>query len=192
LMVAIDGVRVIEGDELPSREWSSFTVECEKPLRRVTRDGGQVLDAAVEAAGAVLAVILAGLPVEPVDQIDSMDVAGLPEGASLRVVVNRYERSAANRMACIARYGVTCQACEMDFAERYGHLGDDFIHVHHRTPVSELGEGYIVNPVVDLVPVCPNCHAMLHRRTPPLDVSELRDLLAARRDVQTSQSSPQD
>ncbi|MCF8537932.1 MAG: HNH endonuclease [Candidatus Nanopelagicales bacterium] len=181
LVVAVDGVRVLGGDKLPAHEWGTFSVECEKPLRRVTRGGDQVLDAAVEVAGAVLAVVLAGLPVEPVEEIESVDGAGLPEGASVRVVVNRYERSAANRMACIAHYGLTCQACGIDFARAYGPLGDDFIHVHHRTPVSQLGEGYVVNPVADLIPVCPNCHAMLHRRSPPLDYQELRDILAVRR-----------
>lgn len=181
LVVAVDGVRLLEGDTLPSHEWGTFSVECEKPLRGITRGGEQVLDAAVDVAGAVLAVVLAGLPIEPVDEIESVDGSGLPEGASVRVVVNRYERSAANRMACISHYGLRCQACGIDFAETYGPIGDDFIHVHHRTPVSQLGEGYIVNPLTDLIPVCPNCHAMLHRRTPPFDYLEIRELLADHR-----------
>lgn len=180
LVVAIDGVRVAEGVPLPGHEWTSFSVECDMPLHRVTRDGEQVLDAAVEAAGKVLAVVLAGLVVEPVEEIESADGLGLPEGAAVRVVVNRYERSAANRMACIAHYGMTCQACGISFANVYGSLGEDFIHVHHRTPVSELGPGYVVNPVEDLIPVCPNCHAMLHRKKPPMDVAELREVIARR------------
>jgi len=34
--------------------------------------------------------------------------------------------------------------------------------VHHIKPISEIGEDYLVDPVRDLVPVCPNCHRMLH------------------------------
>ena len=34
-------------------------------------------------------------------------------------------------------------------------------------------DGYDVDPINDLMPVCPNCHAMLHRRTPPFSVEEL-------------------
>lgn len=179
LVVAVDGVRVTEVAELPTHPWQSFTVECERPLKRVTRDGPQVLDAAVEVAGVVLAVVLAGLPVEPVEDVLPDGEAGLPEGAVMRVTVNRYERSAANRMACIAHFGLSCQACGMDFEERYGELGADFITVHHRTPVSQMGEGYVVNPITDLVPVCPNCHAMLHRRDPPIAVEDLRSMISA-------------
>ena len=42
-------------------------------------------------------------------------------------------------------------------------LGKGFIHVHHIVPIHTIGKGYKVDPSTDLVPVCPNCHAMLHR-----------------------------
>jgi hypothetical protein len=51
--------------------------------------------------------------------------------------------------------------------------GAGFIHVHHRKPLALIGRSYAVNPVKDLVPVCPNCHAMLHTQNPPLSVEEL-------------------
>ena len=99
---------------------------------------------------------------------------GLPEGAKTSVSVNRYERSRQNRAACIAYHGLMCKVCEMSFSERYGEVGDGYTHVHHVTPVSELEPGYSIDPRHDLVPVCPNCHAMLHRKNPPYSVSELR------------------
>ncbi len=39
-----------------------------------------------------------------------------------------------------------------------------FIHVHHLKPQSSRGGEYEIDPVLDLVPVCPNCHAVMHRR----------------------------
>lgn len=103
--------------------------------------------------------------------------AQFSEGAATTVLVNRYERSPEARNACIRHYSCSCQVCGTNFQERYGSLGGDFIHVHHRVPISQVGPNYVVDPVKDLVPVCPNCHAMLHRREPPLEVETLRTLL---------------
>lgn len=63
----------------------------------------------------------------------------------------------------------------MNFDEVYGELGKGFIHVHHLLPVAQLGKQYEVDPIADLRPVCPNCHAMLHRRNPPLSINELKE-----------------
>lgn len=101
----------------------------------------------------------------------------LPEGARTEVTVNRYERTRANREACVSFYGAKCQACGFDFGHFYGPLGDGYIEVHHRTPLSEIGREYLVNPIRDLVPLCGNCHAMIHRRSPALSVEELRGIL---------------
>ena len=110
---------------------------------------------------------------EPVDE----DMTGYPEGAKETIVVNRYERDPRNRMACINHYGCRCQACGIDFGERYGPLAKGFIHVHHVVPVSELGDNYIVDPIRDLIPLCPNCHAMVHRLK--VSIEDLRKQLNA-------------
>ena len=98
------------------------------------------------------------------------------EGDSYSTVINRYERSPVNRNLCIAAKGYTCMVCGMDFVSRYGELGSGFIHVHHVIPVSKMGPNYIVDPINDLTPVCPNCHAMLHRKDPPLEIEELKGI----------------
>jgi hypothetical protein len=61
--------------------------------------------------------------------------------------------------------------------DKYGPLGQDFIHVHHTLELSLVPPGYQVNPVTDLRPVCPNCHAMLHRTSPALTVDELSQII---------------
>ncbi|WP_020683329.1 HNH endonuclease [Marinobacterium rhizophilum] len=99
------------------------------------------------------------------------------EGAVRRVAVNSYERSAKAREACINHYGVSCVVCELNFERIYGVVGNGFIHVHHLKPLGSIGEGYEVDPVEDLRPVCPNCHAMLHRKNPPFTPEELINLM---------------
>lgn len=100
------------------------------------------------------------------------------EGAKKTVTVNAYERDPAARNACLQRNGYRCAVCDMSFAERYGDIGRSFIHVHHKKPLAGIKTAYKVNPSKDLVPVCPNCHAMLHTTNPPLGIEELKDHLA--------------
>lgn len=73
---------------------------------------------------------------------------------------NKIERSRAAREACIAHYKCVCVACGMDFGKTYGDLGQGFIHVHHRVPIASIGQAYQVDPIKDLIPVYPNCHAV--------------------------------
>lgn len=85
------------------------------------------------------------------------------EGSKKTIVVNSYERNSKARAECIKKYGVNCTVCEFNFKNIYGERGDGFIHVHHLIPLSDLGDEYEIDPIKDLRPVCPNCHAMLHR-----------------------------
>jgi 5-methylcytosine-specific restriction enzyme A len=96
------------------------------------------------------------------------------EGAVTTVLANRFERNLAARRACIDHWGTKCQVCCFDFEKVYGEIGRGFIHVHHIKPLAEIGESYEVDPVNDLRPVCPNCHAMLHRTKPALEIDRLR------------------
>jgi len=99
------------------------------------------------------------------------------EGSVEQVLVNKYERSREARQACLDVHGYVCAVCNFDFSQTYGELGDRFIHVHHLIEISSIGVEYKIDPKKDLRPVCPNCHAMLHRRTPALKIQELQSLL---------------
>lgn len=85
------------------------------------------------------------------------------EGDVTKVLVNRYERDQHVRDACIDHWGTRCCVCDFDFGEVYGDRGQGFIHVHHLHPLADHGQAHQVDPIKDLRPVCPNCHAMLHR-----------------------------
>lgn len=85
------------------------------------------------------------------------------EGSKRPVMVNIYERNPQARRKCIDKYDARCSVCGVDFGERYPGIGDGFIHVHHLKPLSKIGKKYQVDPIEDLRPICPNCHAMLHK-----------------------------
>jgi 5-methylcytosine-specific restriction protein A len=97
------------------------------------------------------------------------------EGGRINVDTNRYERDRQARKACLTHHGTACVICRLDFTERYGQSMEGFIHVHHVVPLSSIRDSYIVDPIHDLVPVCPNCHAFLHHVDPPLTIDEARN-----------------
>ena len=111
------------------------------------------------------------------EEIPSNEENEYYEGAKQRVTINKYERDVTARNECIRIYGYTCKVCNFDFEKTYGKLGKNYIHVHHLIPLCDIGEHYAVNPRDDLIPVCPNCHAMLHKSNAPHDINELTKLL---------------
>jgi hypothetical protein len=107
--------------------------------------------------------------------------ATLVEGAETQSLETSFERNSALRKLCLDAKGYRCVACRMSLQERYGKAAEGLIHVHHLQPLAAVGQAPSVNPLTDLVPVCPNCHAVMHRRTPPYTPDEVRDLLQAAR-----------
>ncbi|WP_214848761.1 HNH endonuclease [Exiguobacterium sp. s193] len=86
------------------------------------------------------------------------------EGSSREYYGKRYERNARNRMLAIQEHGLSCKVCNFNFEMMYGEHGKDFIEIHHIKPLSTLSKAIKVNPKTDLVPLCSNCHRMIHRR----------------------------
>lgn len=105
---------------------------------------------------------------------------GREEGALKRITVNAYERNPQARAECLRHYGHKCSVCRFDFYEEYGEIGKDFIHVHHLKRISEIRKKYVVDPIKDLRPVCPNCHAMIHAKKLPYSIDELKTKLRKR------------
>lgn len=111
------------------------------------------------------------------EEITDIPDQALLEGLSVRVTVNRYERSALARYLCVKYHGSACSICGFDFAERYGERFRGMIHVHHLQPLSQMDQRYEVDYAKDLLPVCPNCHAIIHRKNPPYSPSETRRMI---------------
>jgi 5-methylcytosine-specific restriction protein A len=119
------------------------------------------------------------VPVRQIEYADEIDeTKSFHEGTTKQVKVNVYERNAEARAICIKKYGASCSVCGFDFGKKFGEIGAGFIHVHHLKPLSEICKGYKLNPIEDLRPVCPNCHAMIHQRKPePYTIEELKAIL---------------
>lgn len=107
------------------------------------------------------------------------DTKKIVEGAKIKVLVNKYERDKTARIKCIEHYDCKCMVCELDFTEKYGEHGAGFIHVHHLKPLHTIANKYVVDPIADLRPVCPNCHAMIHYRGGLLSIERLRTMLGS-------------
>ena len=118
----------------------------------------------------------------PIERITDDEKEGLLKEYNL----TRYERSHIARRLCLEHYGAVCQICGFDFEKVYGKRDNDepYIEIHHINPLAESsaekGE-HKVDYVNDLIPVCANCHRMLHhmkKRT--LHPSELKAILTDR------------
>lgn len=108
---------------------------------------------------------------------ENLDEVIILEGAVKTIKVNVYERSAYARKQAIQYHGCKCVVCGFDFETVYGVIGKGFIHIHHLKELSEIKEEYELDYKNDLVPVCPNCHSMLHRKSPALTIEELKSMI---------------
>ncbi len=99
------------------------------------------------------------------------------EGAAVQVMVNRYERDRRAREAALRYHGppsAMCAALIWLSATVISAvaLSTFIIWCRYR----RLNRTIVWIRKTDLIPVCPNCHAMLHRRNPPYTPDELKKL----------------
>lgn len=112
------------------------------------------------------------------------------EGAVVQRLVNARERDQGARDVCIEYWGTSCLVCELDANEIYGVDARRFIHVHHLRPLSSLATAEATDPIKDLRPVCPSCHAALHFRSPPISIDELRSQMRQLRRLRGESQQP--
>jgi 5-methylcytosine-specific restriction protein A len=109
------------------------------------------------------------------------------EGATRQIAVNVYERNPYARQRCIEHYGCRCSVCDFDFEQVFGEIGRAFIHVHHLRALSDIQSEYEIDPIADLRPICPNCHAMIHHGTEMTNVEQLRELIQTQKAAKATQ-----
>lgn len=135
-------------------------------------------DLFVKWAELVVGMMLSLLSIEKLDAVEKLHL----EGGCNQILVNKYERNPVNRQLCLIANGYSCKICGFNFEKEYGILGKEFIHVHHIEKISSHKTEYLLNPEKDLIPVCPNCHAMLHRQEPPINPEELIKIIESIKD----------
>lgn len=100
------------------------------------------------------------------------------EGAIKEYYGKRYERSPINRKKAIQIHGIACNVCGFNFEAVYGARGADYIDVHHVKQISTFTEEQYVDPQIDLITICSNCHRMIHRKPNDiLTVEQLRNII---------------
>lgn len=96
-----------------------------------------------------------------------------------------YERSINLRSYAINYFtkqgGIDCGCCSFNFTDFYGkEIGNSFIEIHHVKPIFKYDNEDLVKTikaaVPNLMPVCSNCHRMIHRNwAKPLEIQLLVD-----------------
>lgn len=106
------------------------------------------------------------------------------EGKRKKAEVQVIERSNKLRDEAIKYYTkdgkITCCVCHFCFTDFYGpEVGKGYIEIHHLKPVfkyeDEEMEQFIKDAIRNVVPVCSNCHRMIHsKRKDPLEIDEIK------------------
>lgn len=74
--------------------------------------------------------------------------------------------------------GLTCFVCGFNFNRFYGKQGEGFIDIHHVKQLSEHNTAIPIDPAFDLVPLCANCHRMIHRNLKKnITLHDLKELI---------------
>lgn len=125
---------------------------------------------------------------ENLDWIDHTLVTEASEGKILtrdHIVRERSRKLVdAKKKSVLRKTGrLTCEACGFDFAKKYGEeLGKGFIECHHNKPLHSLRPGSKTR-LSDLSLLCSNCHRMIHRKQPWMEVEDLILLLDAMSEI---------
>lgn len=164
----------ITTSEAWKEKWNSFRIRATQIIEDPLNEEEEI-QIVQEWARMFVGLIMSLLEIEKIVE------RGFSEGKVTQVLHNRYERNPVNRELCLSANGYTCKICGFDFRQFYGELGYKFIHVHHIEPVSSYGGEYYPDPVKDMIPVCPNCHAMLHRVNPPIKPERLQEIIESQR-----------
>jgi len=117
-------------------------------------------------------------------QSDVGEEFGLPSSTTVvetrkYVFHRKIERNRTAAKQAKKFHGIVCQACDLNFATRYGVIGDGFIEAHHLKAIGSLEEGVPVNYDIaeDFAVMCSNCHRMIHRSADPSDLAAFRALV---------------
>lgn len=173
--------RDIRLDETWNEHWNVFRIRATQIVEeRMTEEQESALMR--EWSRLSVGLLLSLLEVENISETQHS------EGKIYQVIQNRYERNPINRELCLSANGYCCKICGFDFEKVYGVLGREFIHVHHIEMVSSFGGKYYLDPTEDMIPVCPNCHAMLHRENPPIMPDKLKEIIKYQRAIKGDES----
>ena len=105
--------------------------------------------------------------------VDSYEYSYLHE-VKQRKLHDKFDRCSSISAKVKKIKGYKCEACGLNFTDKYGALGNKFIETHHLIPFSSLHEGKTRLSINDFAVLCSNCHSMIHRLDDPSNLDELK------------------
>jgi predicted HNH restriction endonuclease len=106
------------------------------------------------------------------------------EGFKKTISVIFMKKSIKRRDTAIKEFTVngviSCDCCEFNFEKFYGkEIGTGYIEIHHLKPIFKYQQQelkkFINEAMKNLIPVCSNCHRMIHRVWKnPLEIDALK------------------
>lgn len=103
----------------------------------------------------------------------------ISEGGRNNEVTKSYERSKRLRNAAIEHFThngvIVCDCCGFEFKSFYGEkFGKSCIEIHHLKPIFQYASMSVVQTIDsalrNLLPVCPNCHRVIHKNNITADM----------------------
>ena len=94
-------------------------------------------------------------------------------------------RNTFARKKCLEYYfpdnkNYTCILCGFDFGKQYGTFGEKYIEVHHiesHTTKSKTKGEHEIDPTKELIPICSNCHSIIHREKPAVSIEKMTEII---------------
>jgi len=169
--ILVDGQESYDGFE--HSLWESLEVNLHKKFENY-EDAANCLKLTVMM---IFSIMIPLITEESEQLLEEVSVEYQEEGRKTSSIVNKYERSRVNRAIALEIHGFVCAACGLRMADLYGPIGEGVIHVHHLQPISSMEAPRVLNPATDLIPLCPNCHTVVHRINPPLNISQLQEAI---------------
>lgn len=156
-----------------SKKLEEYTIPCLK-FERDLKDSNRYLIEFIDPLS--ISVIQSDIDSEELEILGART-----EGAVSFYYGRKYERDLINRLQAINLHGTSCVICGFNFEETYGDRGANFIEVHHVKPLNVHGHEIVIDPQTDLIPVCANCHRMIHRKQDKiLSIEEMKTILKSR------------
>lgn len=85
------------------------------------------------------------------------------------------------KKACLEYYGAICDLCGFDYGYTYGEAFENMIEIHNVKHTHEVGNEISpdTDPIKDLIPICCNCHQVIHSQNPPISIEKMREMIKA-------------
>jgi len=111
------------------------------------------------------------------DERKELDLIWAREGDTFKKEAQFYQRNRALIASIKETSDYTCKLCGFNFELAYGEIGHKYIVAHH---LRLLASGPTTTKIEDIVLVCANCHAMIHKENPPIEIEKIRSIIVSK------------